>query len=154
MNNKEYVLETLHGIGLTMASNLQDIADTLSGTELYDRGNYIPDFSEAVKRKNMLEREIGFTCLSSAGRVVRLLQKYDSNIYTDEPENLPSLWAFKWSKDPKHALPFIALSTSPYMKDEVCLDDDEVYKSLIDNNVWSPKDYPQGWEKYEPSESD
>lgn len=25
--------------------------------------------------------------------------------------------------------------------------DDPVYRSLIDNNVWSPADYPQGWEK-------
>ena len=24
---------------------------------------------------------------------------------------------------------------------------DDVYQSLIDNNVWSPTDYPQGWQK-------
>lgn len=24
---------------------------------------------------------------------------------------------------------------------------DNVYQSLIDNNVWSPADYPQGWQK-------
>lgn len=24
---------------------------------------------------------------------------------------------------------------------------DDVYQSLIDNNVWSPADYPQGWQK-------
>ena len=23
----------------------------------------------------------------------------------------------------------------------------KVYQSLIDNNVWSPSDYPQGWEE-------
>lgn len=23
--------------------------------------------------------------------------------------------------------------------------DDPVYESLIDNNVWSPESYPQGW---------
>lgn len=27
--------------------------------------------------------------------------------------------------------------------------DDPVYKSTIDNNVWSPADYPQGWELQE-----
>ena len=32
----------------------------------------------------------GFVCKSSAGRVVRLLQPYDSNIYTGEPEELPA----------------------------------------------------------------
>ena len=132
-----------------MATNLQIEADTMTGTELYDRENYIPDFAEAIKKKNMLERDIGFTCLSSAGRVVRLLQKYDSTIYTAEPEELPSLWGFKWSTNPDHALPFIALSTSPYMKDEVCSENDVVYRSKIDNNVWSPTDYPQGWEVVE-----
>lgn len=146
LNNKEYVLETLRGVGLTMATNLQIEADTMTGTELYDRENYIPDFAEAIKKKNMLERDVGFTCLSSAGRVVRLLQKYDSTIYTAEPEELPSLWGFKWSTNPDHALPFVAISTSPYMKDEVCSENEVVYRSKIDNNVWSPTEYPQGWE--------
>ena len=129
-----------------MATNLQIEADSMSGTELYDREDYIPDFSEAIKRKNMLERDIGFTCLSPSGRVVRLLQKYDSSIYTSDPEELPSLWGFKWSTNPDHALPFIALSTSPYMTGDVCSYDDTVYRSKIDNNVFSPADYPQGWE--------
>ena len=146
LNNKEYVLETLRGVGLTMATNLQIEADTMTGTELYDRENYIPDFAEAIKKKNMLERDVGFTCLSSAGRVVRLLQKYASTIYTAEPEELPSLWGFKWSTNPDHALPFVAISTSPYMKDEVCSENEVVYRSKIDNNVWSPTEYPQGWE--------
>ena len=26
-------------------------------------------------------------------------------------------------------------------------DNGQVYVSLIDNNVWSPDDYPQGWQK-------
>ena len=121
----------------------------MTGTELYDRENYIPDFAEAIKKKNMLERDIGFTCLSSAGRVVRLLQKYDSTIYTAEPEELPSLWGFKWSTNPDHALPFVAISTSPYMKDEVCSENEVVYRSTIDNNVWSPTEYAQGWEVVE-----
>ena len=129
-----------------MATNLQIEADTMTGTELYDRENYIPDFAEAIKKKNMLERDVGFTCLSSAGRVVRLLQKYASTIYTAEPEELPSLWGFKWSTNPDHALPFVAISTSPYMKDEVCSENEVVYRSKIDNNVWSPTEYPQGWE--------
>ena len=37
-----------------------------------------------------------------------------------------------------------------YMKgDKVCYPtaEDDVYQSTIDNNVWSPSDYPQGWQK-------
>lgn len=39
-------------------------------------------------------------------------------------------------------------STNPYMKgDKVHYPtaDDDIYESTIDNNVWSPVDYPDGW---------
>lgn len=40
-------------------------------------------------------------------------------------------------------------STNPYMKgDKVHYPtaDDDIYESVVDNNVWSPSDYPDGWE--------
>lgn len=39
-------------------------------------------------------------------------------------------------------------STNPYMKgDKVHYPtaDDDIYESTVDNNVWSPVDYPDGW---------
>lgn len=150
LTNKEFVLESMTNFGKAQAEVIQTKADDMTGTELYDKEDFIPDFAEAVKKKNMINRSIGFTCKSSAGRVVRLLQPYDSDIYTQEPEELPAQWGFKWSTDPNKALPFIALSTSPYMKDDCCTENDEIYRSKIDNNVFSPTDYPQGWDLYEP----
>lgn len=135
--------------GATIAGEIQSKADSMSGTELYDKEEFIPDFSAAVKQKNMIERHIGFTCISSAGRVVRLIQPYDSSIYTQEPEELPAQWGFKWSTDPKKALPFIAISTSPYMIWDCCSENGNVYRSKIDNNVFAPSAYPNGWEKVE-----
>lgn len=38
-------------------------------------------------------------------------------------------------------------STNPYMKGDKVLFNGKVYASLIDNNVWSPTDYPAGWEE-------
>lgn len=95
----------------------------------------------------MLQRKVGFVCRSTAGRVVRLLQNYDSNIYTSEPEDLPAQWGFVWSKEPSDARPFIALSTSPYNTGECCTENGTIYKSKIDNNVWSPSSTPQYWEE-------
>ena len=86
-------------------------------------------------------------CRSSAGRVVRLIQNYDSDIYTAEPEDLPAQWRMVWSTDPEKALPFIALSTSPYATGDCCTENDVVYRSIMDNNVWSPSSYPTGWEE-------
>ena len=146
MTDKELVLETLKRSGKIVAQSIQDRAKDMTGTELNAEDSYIPKFSEAVKKMNMLERPVGFVCKSSAGRVVRLIQNYDSNIYTGEPEELPAQFGFVWSKDPSKALPFVAISTSPYMTGECCTENDIVYKSKIDNNVHSPEAYPDGWE--------
>lgn len=136
--------------GKAVAESLQTDAANMTGTELYAAEDYIPDFAAAVAKKNMLERKAGmtdgFVCRSSAGRVVRLIQNYDSSIYTQEPEDLPAQWGFVWSTDPEKALPFVAISTSPYMTGGCCTENDIVYRSTIDNNVWAPSAYPQGWE--------
>lgn len=148
MTNKEYVLETLKRSGKLAALSVQDAAANMTGTELNAEIMYIPDFAVAVQKMNMLERPVGFVCKSSAGRVVKLLQNYDSSIYTQEPEDLPAQWGFVWSDDPAHAKPFVALSTSPYMKGNCCTEGDETFRSLIDNNVHAPSAYPDGWEIY------
>ena len=132
--------------GKADAEALQLAAPEMTGTELNGEAQRIPLFIEACKVKNMLERPIGFVCMSSARRVVKLIQPYDSDIFTQEPELLPAQWALVWSDDPAHARPFVALSTSPYMKGNVCSWGLDIYRSLMDNNVWSPVDYPRGWE--------
>lgn len=40
-------------------------------------------------------------------------------------------------------------STNPYMIGDKVVFDGKIYISLIDNNVWSPADYPAGWEVVE-----
>ena len=127
--------------------DVQERSATMTGTELYAEDSKIPEFKAAVEKKNMLERAIGFVCKSTAGRVVKLLQPYDSSIYKQEPEELPAQWGFKWSTDPAKALPFVAISTSPYMTRDCCTEEGVTYRSKIDNNVWSPSAYPDGWEE-------
>lgn len=150
MNNKDFVLDTLKKAGKQAAETLQTKAPDMTGTELYAEEEYIPSFKAAVAKKNMLERKAGqkdgFVCKSSAGRVVRLLQNYDSSIYTQEPEELPAQFGFVWSKDPAKALPFIALATSPYDTGDCCTETGIVYRSTMDGNVHAPSAYPQGWE--------
>lgn len=155
MTDMEYVLNTLRRFGAVAAQNLQDRSPEMDGTQLYADEDYIPSFKAAVAKQNMLTRKAGltdgFVCKSSAGRVVRLIQNYDSTIYTQEPEELPAQWGFVWSTDPAKALPFIAISTSPYGKDTCCTENGNIYRSTIDNNVWAPSAYPQGWEDITPA---
>lgn len=68
-----------------------------------------------------------------------------------EPGNAPSLWARVLNPDPG-VIPVWEQPTAenPYMKgDKVHYPDIDspVYESLIDNNVYSPADYPAGWQE-------
>ncbi len=147
MTDKEFVLQTMKDTGLAQAQALQEASPEMMGTDLYAQEGYIPDFQAAKAAKNMLERTAGFVCRSTAGRVVRLIQPYDSTIYTQEPEELPAQWGFAWSTDPAKALPFVALSTSPYNTGDCCTEGGRVYRSKIDTNTWAPSEYPDGWEE-------
>lgn len=147
MTNKEFVLAFMRQNGRTAALDLQKRSGDMTGTQLNAESEYIPDFVAAKAVSNMLHRTAGFVCKSSTGRVVKLLQPYDSDIFTAEPEELPAQWGFVWSTDPVKALPFVAMSTSPYMIGDCCTENDKTYKSKINNNVWSPSSYPAGWEE-------
>lgn len=148
--DKEFVLQTMRDTGLSQAQRIQAEAPDMTGTELYAEEQYIPDFQAAVTAKNMLERTAGFVCRAPAGRLVKLIQPYDSTIYPQEPEELEAQWGFYWSADPAKALPFVALSTSPYGEGDCCTEGGHVYRSTMKNNVWAPSEYPQGWEDLGP----
>lgn len=146
MSDKEFVLSIMRKHGLADAVSLQERSSDMTGTEVNAEDFSIPSFAEAKAKKNMLERPLGFVCKSSAGRVVRLVQLYNSDIFTQEPEELPAQWGFLWSHDPTKAQPFIALSTSPYNTGDCCTEDGTIYRSKMDGNVFAPSAYPQGWE--------
>lgn len=155
MTDKELVLQVLQNYSRDKAAALQKASADMTGTELYAQEQYIPDFQAARATQNMMTRnagrENGFVCRSTAGRVVRLLQPYDSTIYTGEPETLPAQWGFVWSTDPRKALPFVALATSPYNTGDCCTypaEDgvDHVYRSGQDGNVWPPRTINIKWD--------
>lgn len=143
--------KAMYDQGRLKALALQEKSPELNGTELYAQDTDIPSFLSAKANKNMLNRKAGskdgFVCLSTAGRVVRLIQSYDSDIYPGEPETLPAQWGFVWSTDPAKALPFVALSTSPYGKGDCCSKDGIIYRSRIDNNVYEPGGLSLEWEE-------
>lgn len=151
MTSKERVLKRERDRGRAAAQEVQMKSPEMTGTELNAVDDNIPMFAEAVKVMNMLKRKAGqtdgFVCKSSAGRVVRLIQNYDSDIFTDEPEGLQAQYRFVWSTDPAKAQPFIASSTSYYNEGDCCLNGAGVPKrSKINVNTWSPDTNPEYWE--------
>lgn len=154
---KSFVIDSMRKQGRLLAIDLQSRAGEMKSRELYAESGYIPDFKEAVKVKNMMERKAdmknGFVCKSSAGLIVRLIQNYDSDVFTAEPEELPAQYGYVWPNDPAKALPFVSLSTSPYYIGNCCTENGGTFRSKIDNNIHAPSAYPAGWEKVESGES-
>ena len=155
MSNDLY-LEAMREKGLADAAELQGRSSSMDGTALYAEDDKIPDFQAARVAKNMLERKAGqqdgFVCRSTAGRVVRLIQNYDSDIYTQEPEELAAQWRFAWSQEPTDALPFVELATSPYNTGDCCTYEGHVWRSGQDNNVWAPGTLNIKWDDLGPVE--
>lgn len=89
--------------------------------------------------------------VSYQGSVYRCLQAHDAQeAWT--PTDAPSLWANvrqpsgEATDEPPTYEPWEQPdSTNPYMTGDRVEHEGSVYESTIDNNVWSPTDYPAGW---------
>lgn len=65
------------------------------------------------------------------------------------PENTPALYVEVAALGEYREIKDNMLSTEAFAKDEIGWYQTEtnLYKSLIDNNVWTPETYPAGWEQ-------
>lgn len=64
----------------------------------------------------------------------------------NNPDNAPELWEDIDYKDGYRMIPETITVGTAFNKDECGWWKDTLYKSLIDNNVWTPEQYPNGWE--------
>lgn len=86
------------------------------------------------------------------GVLYKVLQAHTSQVGW-EPDIAPSLFAKNLIVKDEHGeqvdIPEWVQpdSTNPYMKGDKVKFEGKIYQSLIDNNVWSPTAYPQGWEE-------
>lgn len=147
MESKEYVLDKMRDIGLRAAEAFQAEAPELDETAIIDRESDIPDFDP--DKHQYLNWKVG-TCVRDDGQVWQLIQPYDSNTYKDHPNDMRAQWSLCHTKDPAKAKPYVpAQGTSGmYMKDECYkAEDGKVFKSKVDNNVWTAEEYPDYWEE-------
>lgn len=83
--------------------------------------------------------------------------RYDGELYkvlsdhvsqgTWTPADAPSLFAMVLVVDEDEPSEWRQPdSTNPYMAGDIVIFDGKQYMSLMDNNVWSPADYPAGWQ--------
>lgn len=64
----------------------------------------------------------------------------------NNPDYAPTLWEDIAYKDGIRIIPEVITVTSAFALNELGWWGDEIYKSLLDANVYNPEQYPQGWE--------
>ena len=115
----------------------------MDATEVIAREDFLPPFINRVWTQDMVGAVV-----THGSQVWELLQPYDGTVYKDPPSELRAQWGLLHSKDPAKAKPLVTpLGTSGVYNEGDCVigQDGTVYRSLIDNNVWEPEAYPQGW---------
>lgn len=149
MESKEYVLEKMRDIGLAAAESFQAAAPELDGTAIIDREDDIPDFDPDKHQYLNWTKD---SCVRDEGQVWQLIQPYDSTINKDHPNNIRAHWSLCHTKDPAKAKPYVpAQGTSGmYMTGECYKSENgKVFRSKVDNNVWTAEEYPDYWEEVE-----
>lgn len=64
----------------------------------------------------------------------------------NNPDNAPTLWENINYKEGYRIIPETITAGTAFGKDELGWWKDTLYKSLLDNNVWTPQQNPSGWE--------
>lgn len=64
----------------------------------------------------------------------------------NNPDNAPALWEDIGYVDGVRVIPETISAAAAFALNELGYWQGNVYKSLIDNNVWTPTAYPAGWQ--------
>lgn len=64
----------------------------------------------------------------------------------NNPDNAPTLWEDIAYKGGIRIIPEVITAGTAFAKGEQGWWGDVLYESVIDNNVWTPEQYPAGWE--------
>lgn len=78
-----------------------------------------------------------------------VIKRASTNLWDTEannPENAPTLWEDILYRKGIRIIPEVITVGTAFAKDEKGWWGDTLYISLMDNNVWTPKEYPQAWE--------
>lgn len=130
------------------AQELQSAANEgkVTETEIIDQEIAVPAFDPTKDYSGWKAN----SPVADEGQVWLLLQPHNAANHEGRPSTLRALWGLAHTKNPDKAKPFVEPygTSGMYMKDECVLwTDGKVYKSVNDNNVYTPEAYPAGWEE-------
>lgn len=126
-------------------------AGSRTGTQVVASMTLLPPWS-ADGPQGDGEHPQGEACLHE-GQPWRCCQAHNSRNNPDVvPGKAPAQWAQYHTTEPERALPFVHPTGAHdvYQKGECMIwTDGTVWRSAVDNNAYSPEEYPQNWEKSE-----
>lgn len=142
------MIEIFYNLGLHDAQVLRSEAASLDGTELINREASVPNF---VADKDYSEWPIGAPVIDE-DQVWILIQPHNAAHYDGRPSTLRALWGLCHTKNPAKAKAWVDPygTSGMYMKDECYKDENgQVWRSLVDNNVYTAEAYAVNWENVE-----
>ena len=122
----------------------QAVAGEADGTALIEQEEKIPTW----RQRDFSDVPVG-TPYKWQGQVYKLWQQHDATEQPDwSPDKAVSLWDICHTTDPVKAKPYAPPQGSRglYQTGECCLWEGQVRRSKVDNNPYSPADYPDNWE--------
>lgn len=132
-------MSTLVELARKLRPLIEKAAMSLDDTDALDAVQLFPNWSAD---------DVGYLVgdrVNFEGVLYKCLQPHTSQLNWT-PAAAPSLWAKVLIPDPL-VIPDWEQpsSTNPYMKGDKVRFKGQIYESAIDNNIWSPRDYPAGW---------
>ena len=127
--------------GRRQALALKNLAPGMTGTEIIDQENNVPDWNP---EKDYSGWEAGCP-VSDEGQIWLLIIPHRAKDYAGRPATLRALWGLAHTKDPKKAKPWVSSYgvSGLYMLDECCTyphpdGSIHVFRNLYDNNEYPP----------------
>ena len=147
MDNRDFIMAAMHTAGAADASAIatKSISGEADGTALIAAEEQIPKW----RQRDYTDVPIG-TPYKYADQVYKLWQAHDATNQPDwTPDKAVSLWDICHTTDPAKAKPYVTPqgTRGMYQIGDVCTYNGVIYRSTMDNNVWQPSAYPQGWEE-------
>ena len=143
----DFILNAMRTAGAADASAIatKSVTGEADGTALIAAEEQIPMW----RQRDYTDVPIG-TPYKYADQVYKLWQAHDATNQPDwTPDKAVSLWDICHTTDPTKAKPYVTPqgTRGMYQIGDVCTEGGVIYRSTIDNNVWQPSAYPQGWKE-------
>ncbi|MCF0185652.1 MAG: hypothetical protein HUJ98_04080 [Bacteroidaceae bacterium] len=131
-----------------------------SKTEVKKARNIIEQGADVTPLKDLGDAQSTTRCFNGDGSVIKagwryhiddtiyiaMVDMWDTEQYYPKDDIIGALWLEVEYHNGIRIIPDSINTTLQWSKDELGWRNDTLYKSLMDNNVWTPELYPSGWE--------